>query len=102
MRDAAGALVPAAARANINAAIVAAAATVAWLVLVGVSAPRVKVCRKSEAWLELNKLARLAKLYYARHGTFPTGQSAMLPPWTCCPEKCAALPAQAWAMDPVW
>jgi hypothetical protein len=58
-------------------------------------------CHRTEASLQLNKMARNAKIYYAQHGSFPKGHSEMLPPWPCCPEKCS-VPIQAWMADPIW
>lgn len=63
---------------------------------------KMRVCRKSPVSIQLNRIAKQAKDHFARTGAFPRGQSQLLPPWPCCPERCKALPAQAWSTDPVW
>ena len=59
--------------------------------------------RRPEAMVQLNKLAKNAKVYYATNGEYPRGTAAQLPSQGCCggPQgKCAV--TDAWTKDPVW
>jgi Tfp pilus assembly protein PilE len=64
--------------------------------------------KASEAPLELNRIGKLAKLYYANNGSFPTGTSAVLPANPSGQKGCCGSPnnkcevSSAWATDPVW
>jgi hypothetical protein len=62
-----------------------------------------KRSKKTEASLQLNKIAKNAKRAYAETGSYPAGRSAT-PMDTCCGQpdyRCAAMP-QLFAADPVW
>ena len=64
-----------------------------------------KRARKSEVALELNKLGKAAKVYYAERSVLPTGTATQLPAAPCCGQpsnKCATAPAATWAADPIW
>src|SRR5437016_5546455 len=43
-----------------------------------------KKSKKTEASLQLNKIGRNAKAYYAENGKFPTGSAPLTPSETCC------------------
>jgi len=63
-----------------------------------------KRSKKSEAALQLNKLAKNAKRAYAETSTFPTGNAPLTPAEPCCGQPtnhCRAVPGQ-YAADPVW
>jgi len=59
-------------------------------------------CTKPEESLQLNKIGKAAKGYFIEHGQFPIGRTQALPPWSCCPGACGAVPVQAWMADPIW
>lgn len=63
-----------------------------------------KRSRKTEAALQLNKLARSAKRVYAETSSFPTGSAPLTPPEPCCGQRnnhCPAVPT-LYASDPTW
>jgi hypothetical protein len=63
-----------------------------------------KRSKKTEASLQLNKIARNAKRTYAETGVYPPGSAPLTPPRPCCgqPENhCPAAPA-LYASNPVW
>jgi hypothetical protein len=61
--------------------------------------------KKTEAQLQLNKLAKSAKVYFAMEAAFPAGKAGPTPAEPCCKgpdHKCAAVPADQWAASEVW
>jgi hypothetical protein len=57
---------------------------------------------KEEA-LNLNKIAKSAKIYFAENSKLPPGKSATLPETPCCKDPSTKCPVtDAWAKDPVW
>lgn len=83
--------------------IVVAVATAALVLAILVFAEdRMRVCRKTQAGLGLNTIARRTTQHFARHGEFPRGRARTLPPWPCCGSQCGTVPATAWAADPIW
>ena len=53
--------------------------------------------------LQLNKLGKNAKVYFATEAKFPAGKSATLPAEPCCKGPNAKCPVtDAWSKDPVW
>ena len=59
--------------------------------------------KRTEAQVQLNKLAKDLKTAYIANAEFPKGKAATLPESTgaaCCPDKCKV--STAWASDPVW
>ncbi|MBA3461735.1 MAG: hypothetical protein H0T46_17355 [Deltaproteobacteria bacterium] len=76
-------------------------------VLAGVAVPAfmdyMKKSKKSEAALQLNKLAKHAKVYYVENATFPTGEAPTTPVQKCCEQpggKCA--PGGAAWLNEAW
>ena len=62
-----------------------------------------KRSKKSEASLQLNKLGKQLKMYYAENATFPVGDASLTPTKPCCGQpnnKCAVDP-DGWKQD-VW
>jgi len=43
-----------------------------------------KKAKKSEASLQLNKMSKHAKIYFAENGAFPTGSAPLTPAQSCC------------------
>ncbi len=84
-------------------------------ILAGVAIPAfmdyMKKSKQSEASLQLNKIGKSAKRYYAENATYPVGDAKTLPEFpTCCglsstgqgiDGKCPN-DATAWAKDKVW
>ncbi len=65
--------------------------------------PRARSARKTEAALQLNKLAKNAKVHYITMAAFPVGSSGLMPPSPCCGQpdnKCAV--TDIWAKTPIW
>jgi len=63
-----------------------------------------KRSKKTEAALQLNKLAKNAKRAYSETSSFPTGSAPLTPPQPCCGQRnnhCPAVPEQ-YAASPVW
>jgi hypothetical protein len=63
-----------------------------------------KRSKKTEAALQLNKVAKNAKRVYVETGKFPVGNAPLTPPQPCCGQPnnhCAAVP-QLYAASPVW
>ncbi len=61
--------------------------------------------KKTEALMLLNKLGKNLKVLYATEAAFPAGKVGPLPAEPCCKGeggKCAVVPADKWAADPVW
>lgn len=58
----------------------------------------------TEAKLQLNKIAKLAKLKGAETGAFPAGSAPATPSAKCCdaPDHKCPVDAAAFAKDPVW
>ncbi len=58
---------------------------------------------RSEAEINLNKIAKNAKTNYMATGEYPKGRASVLPNVRCCAQpagKCAV--TDAWMKDPVW
>lgn len=58
-----------------------------------------------EAKLQLTKLGKNLKVYFQTESTFPAGKAGPMPAAACCKGeggKCAAVPADTWAADPIW
>lgn len=63
-----------------------------------------KRSKKSEAALQLNKIAKNAKRAYSETSSYPPGSAPLTPPAPCCGQPnnhCAAVP-ERYAADPVW
>ena len=63
-----------------------------------------KRSKKTEAALQLNRIAKNAKRAYAENGKYPAGSAPLTPSQPCCGQPnnhCAAVP-QLYASSPVW
>jgi hypothetical protein len=61
--------------------------------------------KRTEAQLQLNKLGKSAKVYFASEGGFPAGKAGPTPAEPCCNgpnHKCAPVPPDQWAANEVW
>jgi type II secretory pathway pseudopilin PulG len=63
-----------------------------------------KLSKKTEAALQLNKLGKSAKRAYMENSSFPKGSAPLTPPERCCGQPnnhCRAVP-EMYLADPVW
>lgn len=58
--------------------------------------------KQTEAALQLNKLAKYAKVYWAENSAFPTGKVGPSPATPCCDGPGHKCPVGDWGKDPAW